>query len=84
MVDLDQAISRRYEAIDRIVSPIWQNDVCDTAFPLLECAVALAKDSELQATYPILADKVARPDDAATARQVTQHDRVVKHLSTFT
>ena len=44
MVDLDQAISRRYEAIDRIVSPIGQNDVCDTAFPLLECAVALAKE----------------------------------------
>ena len=44
VVDLDQAISRRYEAIDRIVSPIGQNDVCDTAFPLLECAVALAKD----------------------------------------
>ncbi len=59
-------IARRYEAIDRVVSPIWQNDVCDMAFPLLECAVALGRCMQ---NYPILADKVARPDDAATARQ---------------
>jgi hypothetical protein len=74
-------IARRYEAIDRVVSSIWQNDACDKAFSVVGMRGALAE--ELQATYPIFADKVARPDDAATSWQVTQHDRVVEHLWTF-